>query len=79
LKRLQLAQPISLQKPLHRPLAVPRLVLSGGGGNIVTVNAPQTDITGCTYGDTNGVVSLSMPYLALPTTAGNDEVSVVFT
>jgi hypothetical protein len=55
------------------------LVLSGGGGNIVTVNAPQTDITGCTYGDTNGVVSLSMPYLALPTTAGNDEVSVVFT
>ena len=55
------------------------LVLSGGGGNIVTVNAPQTDITGCTYGDTNGVVSLSMPYLALPTTAGNNEVSVVFT
>jgi hypothetical protein len=55
------------------------LVLSGGGGNIVTVNAPQTDITGCSYGDTNGVISLSMPYLALPTTAGNNEVSVVFT
>ena len=55
------------------------LVLSGGGGNIVTVNAPQTDITGCSYGDTNGVISLSMPYLALPTAAGNDEVSVVFT
>jgi hypothetical protein len=55
------------------------LVLGATGGNIVTLNAPQTDITGCSYGDTNGVISLSMPYLALPTTAGNNEMSLVFT
>jgi hypothetical protein len=59
--------------------AASSIVLGATGGNIVTVNAPQTDITGVSYGDTNGVISLSMPYLALPTTAGNDEFSVVFT
>jgi hypothetical protein len=39
----------------------------------------QTDVTGISYGDTNGVISLSMPYLALPTTAGNNEISLAFT
>jgi len=55
------------------------LVLGATGGNIVTVNAAQTDITGCSYADTNGVIALSMPYLALPTTAGNNEMSLIFT
>jgi hypothetical protein len=55
------------------------LVLGATGGNIITLNAAQTDITGVSYGDTNGVISLSMPYLALPTTAGNDELSLAFT
>jgi hypothetical protein len=55
------------------------LVLGATSGNIVTVNAAQTDITGCSYADTNGVIALSMPYLALPTTAGNNEASLVFT
>ena len=55
------------------------LVLGATSGNIVTVNAAQTDITGCSYADTNGVIALSMPYLALPTTAGNNEMSLVFT
>jgi len=55
------------------------LVLGATAGNIVTLTAAQTDITGVSYGDTNGVVSLSMPYLALPTTAGNDELSLAFT
>jgi hypothetical protein len=55
------------------------LVLGATGGNIVTVNAAQTDITSCSYADTNGVIALSMPYLALPTTAGNNEMSLVFT
>ena len=54
-------------------------VLGGTSGNIVTLNAAQTDITGCSYADTNGVIALSMPYLALPTTAGNNEMSLVFT
>jgi hypothetical protein len=55
------------------------LVLGATAGNIVTMNAAQTDITGCSYADTNGVIALSMPYLALPTTAGNNEASLVFT
>jgi len=55
------------------------LVLGATAGNILSLSAAQTDITGVSYGDTNGVISLSMPYLALPTTAGNDELSLVFT
>ena len=55
------------------------MVLGATGGNIVTLTAAQTDITGVSYGDTNGVISLSMPYLALPTTAGNNELSLAFT
>jgi len=66
-------------KTVASATAASTIVLGATGGNIVTLNAPQTDITGCSYGDTNGVISLSMPYLALPTTAGNNEVSLVFT
>jgi len=55
------------------------LVLGATAGNIVTLTAAQTDVTGVSYGDTNGVISLSMPYLALPTTSGNDELSLQFT
>lgn len=55
------------------------LVLGATAGNIVTLTLAQTDVTGISYGDTNGVISLSMPYLALPTTAGNNELSLVFT
>jgi|TARA_Y100000289_G_scaffold44959_1_gene44884 hypothetical protein len=55
------------------------IVLGATAGNIVTMTMAQTDITGISYGDTNGVISLSMPYLALPTTAGNNGISLVFT
>lgn len=55
------------------------LVLGGSAGNIVTINAAQTDITGVSRGETNGVNNLSIPFLALPTTAGNNETSIVFT
>lgn len=55
------------------------MVLGATGGNIVSLTAAQTDITGVSYGDTNGVISLSMPYLALPTTAGNNEFALAFT
>lgn len=54
-------------------------VIGASAGNIATFTMAQTDITGVSYGDTNGVVSLSMPYLALPTTAGNDEFTLAFT
>lgn len=55
------------------------IILGASAGNIVRLKADQTDITGVTYGDTNGVRSLNIPYLALPTTAGNNEISLVFT
>lgn len=54
-------------------------VIGATGGNIITLTMAQTDITGVSYGDTSGVISLSMPYLALPTTSGNDEFSLAFT
>ncbi len=55
------------------------IVLGATAGNIVTVNVPQTDITGATRADTGGVNALNLPYLALPTTAGNNELSIVMT
>jgi len=55
------------------------IVLGASAGNIITVNVPQTDLTGVTRGDTGGVNSLNLPYLALPTTAGNNELSIVMT
>jgi hypothetical protein len=55
------------------------VILGGTAGNIVRLKADQTDITGVSYGDTNGVRSLNIPYLALPTTAGNNEMSLIYT
>ena len=54
------------------------VVVGGTAGNIMTLTMAQTDITDVSYGDTNGVVSLSMPYLEKPTTAGNNEFSLAF-
>ena len=48
-------------------------------GNRVTLTAGQCDITNPTYGDQDGVQMLNIPYVAVPTTAGNDEVSLAFT
>lgn len=55
------------------------IAIGASAGNITTLTIPQTDITGVTYGDTNGVISLSMPYVARPTGSGNDEFSLAFT
>ena len=55
------------------------VILGGTAGNIVRLKADQTDITGVSYGDSEGVRSLSIPYLALPTTAGNNEMSLIYT
>lgn len=48
-------------------------------GNRVTFTASQCDVSAPTYGDQDGVQMLNIPYLAIPTTAGNDEVSLAFT
>lgn len=48
-------------------------------GNRVTLTHSQVDVTNPTYQDQDSVQMLSVPYVALPTTAGNDEVSLAFT
>ena len=48
-------------------------------GNRVVFTAAQVDLTNPTYGDSNGVIMLNLPYVALPTTAGNNEVSLALT
>jgi hypothetical protein len=48
-------------------------------GNRVVFNSPQTDITTPAYGEQDGVRMLSLPYVSVPTTAGNDEMSLAFT
>ena len=48
-------------------------------GNRVVFSSPQTDITTPAYGEQDGVRMLNLPYVAVPTTAGNDEFSLAFT
>jgi hypothetical protein len=48
-------------------------------GNRVTFTAAQADVTQPTYSEQNGIAMLNLPYVALPTTAGNDEFSLAFT
>jgi hypothetical protein len=48
-------------------------------GNIVTFTTAQSDIGSPTYSDQDGIQMLNLPYLAIPTSAGNDELSLAFT
>jgi hypothetical protein len=48
-------------------------------GNRVVFNSPQTDITTPAYGEQDGIRMLNLPYVSVPSTAGNDEVSLAFT
>ena len=48
-------------------------------GNKVLFTAPQSDVGQPSYGESDGVVMLNLPYVALPTTAGNNEFSFLFT
>lgn len=48
-------------------------------GNIVTFTASTVDIANPSYTDQDGVQMLSVPYVAMPTTAGNDELSLAYT
>lgn len=48
-------------------------------GNRVTLVAPKIDITNPSYADQDGIQMLNIPYVAIPTTAGNDEVKLTFT
>ena len=48
-------------------------------GNIVTFTAAQIDLGGPSYTDQDGIQMLTLPYIATPTSAGNNEFSLVFT
>jgi hypothetical protein len=48
-------------------------------GNIVTFTTAQSDIGSPTYSDQDGIQMLNLPYLAIPTSAGNDELALAFT
>jgi hypothetical protein len=47
-------------------------------GNQVGILAPKVDIGNPSYSDSDGVQMLSLPYVAIPTSAGNDELNLVF-
>jgi hypothetical protein len=64
---------------IDMPAPVTRSDIGTIAGNRVTLTAGQCDITNPTYGDQDGVQMLNIPYVAVPTTAGNDEVSLAFT
>lgn len=51
---------------------------NGGAGNIVTCSVPQTDFSAPTYGDSDGIVMLDIPFMATPS-AANNEFSLAFT
>ena len=48
-------------------------------GNRVTFLASQVDVINPTYQDQDSIMMLSVPYVAIPTTAGNNEFSLAFT
>ena len=48
-------------------------------GNRFTLLAPNVDIINPSYADQDGIQMLNIPYVAIPTTAGNDEVKLTFT
>lgn len=47
-------------------------------GNRVGLLASVVDIGNPAYSDSDGIQMLSLPYVAIPTSAGNDEVNLVF-
>jgi hypothetical protein len=48
-------------------------------GNIVTFNAPTCNLDSPTYPDSDGVMMLNLPFMPVPTSAGNDEFTLVLT
>ncbi len=48
-------------------------------GNIIAFTAQKVDIANPSYADQDGIQMLNLPYVAIPTDAGNDEVALVYT
>ena len=49
------------------------------GGNIVTMTTAQSDLGNLSYSDQDGIQMLQMPFIAVPTNSGNDEMSLAYT
>ena len=47
-------------------------------GNKVKVNTAKADIADVSYGDLDGIAMLEIPFTAVPSTAGNDELEIEF-
>jgi hypothetical protein len=48
-------------------------------GNIVKFAAPNCNLDSPTYGDSDGVMMLSLPFMPIPSSAGNDEFTLELT
>lgn len=48
-------------------------------GNIITMTTAQSDLGNLTYSDQDGIQMLNMPFIAVPTSAGNNEMSLAYT
>ena len=48
-------------------------------GNKVKVDTAKADISDVSYGDLDGIAMLEIPFTAVPSTSGNDELEIVFT
>ena len=48
-------------------------------GNRVTMTTAQSDLGNITYSDQDGIQMLNLPFIAVPTSAGNNEMSLAFT
>ena len=48
-------------------------------GNKVTFTAPYVDVTNPAYGEQDSAVMLNIPYVATPSSAGNDEFTLAYT
>ena len=48
-------------------------------GNKVKVDTAKADIADVSYGDLDGIAMLEIPFTAVPSTSGNDELEIVFT
>ena len=48
-------------------------------GNIITFNAPTCNLDSPSYGDSDGVMMLSLPFMPVPSSSGNDEFTLALT
>ena len=57
------------------------IVHSGGAGNIITLSAPASGLSlgNPTYSEDQGLVMLNIPTTMVPSSSGNDEMTLAFT